>query len=276
MKDLIVPPEPPQPDARASDRFPVEIVIDRRARRSTKIRYGLMAALIGLAGLALTRAPSTDQPKEATAQQTQAPPAQETAQSAPTVQQPVPDAATQRQIATLQADVRELRAKLDAAEKRIQAETANAPATPPASKTIARETAAAPVTQSLSAKAESAITRATKNESARPDAAPAQTAAPASKIVSGYRVRDVYNGAALVESSRGMIGVERGEVVPGVGRVLAIEKRAGRWVVVTEDGEITGDGRAPARAPAPRRRHFDRELYGFMPETYAPPFFAPY
>jgi hypothetical protein len=93
--------------------------------------------------------------------------------------------------------------------------------------------------------------------------------------VKGYRVRDVYRGAALIEYGSGMIGVEPGEVVPGVGRVKAIQERAGRWVVVTENGEIMGETRGQPRPSAPRRRNFSRELYGFMPGPFAPPFFLP-
>ena len=95
-------------------------------------------------------------------------------------------------------------------------------------------------------------------------------------IVSGYKVRDVYHGAALVEYDGGMIGVEPGEVVPGVGRVTAIRERGGRWVVVTEKGEILGDAHERSYAEPPPRRRFGRELFGFIPRPFAPPFFAPY
>jgi hypothetical protein len=106
---------------------------------------------------------------------------------------------------------------------------------------------------------------------------PVQTIAPAAKVVSGYRVRDVYQGAALIESDSDMIGVEPGEIVPGVGRVIAIRERAGRWVVVTESGEILGSAQGQPRAPAPRQRQFARELNGFMPHPFAPPpMFPPY
>lgn len=269
MNDLIIPPEPRQPNKRSSAKLPIEIVIDRRGRRSRPLRYGLTAAIVVLAAVAGMRAYAPHHSKEMTPQRTEP---QAARQAAPAVL----DEATQRKIAALQADVRELRAKLDAADKRKQAENINAPAPTPDSKPAAREAQAAPVTNQPPEKVEPAIARVSKNESAKVDMSPTQAVAPATKIVSGYRVRDVYHGAALVESSRGMVGVEPGEVLPGVGRVIAIKERAGRWVVVTENGEIIGETRGQARAQAPRRRHFNRELYGFMPEPFAPPLFVPY
>ncbi len=71
--------------------------------------------------------------------------------------------------------------------------------------------------------------------------------------------------------------VEPGEVVPGVGRVIAIKERAGRWIVVTESGEIIGNAHGQSHAPPPRQRQFARELNGFMPRPFPPPpMFPPY
>lgn len=57
--------------------------------------------------------------------------------------------------------------------------------------------------------------------------------------VEGWVLREVYNGSALVESrSRGLYEVMPGNVIPGVGRVEAIERRGARWVVVTDKGFI--------------------------------------
>jgi hypothetical protein len=57
--------------------------------------------------------------------------------------------------------------------------------------------------------------------------------------VEGWVLREVYNGSALVESrSRGLYEVMPGNVIPGVGRVEAIERRGTRWVVVTDKGFI--------------------------------------
>jgi hypothetical protein len=51
-------------------------------------------------------------------------------------------------------------------------------------------------------------------------------------------LRDVGNGGALIEGRRGMYEVYAGDPVPGLGRVDAIRRRDGRWVVVTSRGLI--------------------------------------
>ena len=73
-----------------------------------------------------------------------------------------------------------------------------------------------------------------------PTPQPSATNAPAPPaVVDGWMVRDVYRGAALVQGRRfGLIEVMAGDVIPGVGRVEAIRKQDGRWVVVTPKGII--------------------------------------
>jgi hypothetical protein len=56
--------------------------------------------------------------------------------------------------------------------------------------------------------------------------------------VEGWVLRDVGKGAALIESRRGMFEVYAGDPIPGLGRVDAIRKQDGRWVVVTSKGLI--------------------------------------
>ena len=56
--------------------------------------------------------------------------------------------------------------------------------------------------------------------------------------VEGWVVRDVHRGTALLEGRMGLIEVDPGDVVPGLGRVDAIRKQDGRWVVVTPRGLI--------------------------------------
>jgi hypothetical protein len=51
-------------------------------------------------------------------------------------------------------------------------------------------------------------------------------------------IRDVGNGGALIEGRRGMFEVYAGDPVPGLGRVEAIRRQDGRWVVVTSRGLI--------------------------------------
>nr|WP_312015116.1 hypothetical protein [Bradyrhizobium lablabi] len=57
-------------------------------------------------------------------------------------------------------------------------------------------------------------------------------------IVEGWTLRDVARGAALIEGRQGMYEVYAGDPVPGLGRVDAIRKQDGRWVVVTSKGLI--------------------------------------
>ena len=56
--------------------------------------------------------------------------------------------------------------------------------------------------------------------------------------VRGMVLRDVDRGVALVETRRGLLEVMPGDVIPGAGRVEAIEKHAGKWRVVTTTGVI--------------------------------------
>jgi hypothetical protein len=74
-----------------------------------------------------------------------------------------------------------------------------------------------------------------------PAAAPAVAAAPRpGGGLDGWVVRDVRRGTALIEGRMGVIEVDQGDIVPGLGRVDAIRKQPdGRWVVVTTRGLIT-------------------------------------
>ncbi len=58
-------------------------------------------------------------------------------------------------------------------------------------------------------------------------------------VLEGWRVRSVYNGAALIQSRLGgVMEVEPGDNLPGLGRVEAIRRQEGKWVVVTNKGLI--------------------------------------
>jgi hypothetical protein len=77
--------------------------------------------------------------------------------------------------------------------------------------------------------------------------APAPTPADAPKLelarlptVEGWVLRGVSNGVALIEGRRGIYEVYAGDPVPGAGRVDAIRRQDGRWVVVTSKGLIVG------------------------------------
>jgi hypothetical protein len=76
-----------------------------------------------------------------------------------------------------------------------------------------------------------------------PATTPAAAPAPKPEVarlptVEGWVLRDVANGAALIEGRRGMFEVYAGDPIPGLGRVDAIRRQDGRWVVVTGKGLI--------------------------------------
>ena len=56
--------------------------------------------------------------------------------------------------------------------------------------------------------------------------------------VEGWRLRDVANGGALIEGRGGIYEVYAGDPVPGLGRIDAIRRQDGRWVVITSKGLI--------------------------------------
>jgi hypothetical protein len=73
--------------------------------------------------------------------------------------------------------------------------------------------------------------------SSAPLAPPKQEAAHP-PTVEGWILRDVGNGGALIEGRYGLYEVYAGDPVPGLGRIDAIRKLDGRWVVVTSKGLI--------------------------------------
>ena len=56
--------------------------------------------------------------------------------------------------------------------------------------------------------------------------------------IDGWVLRDVANGGALIEGRGGLYEVYAGDPIPGIGRVDAIRRQDGRWVVVTSKGLI--------------------------------------
>ena len=74
---------------------------------------------------------------------------------------------------------------------------------------------------------------------------PEGTAANAPKVevarlptLEGWVLRDVARGGALIDGRRGIYEVYAGDFIPGLGRVDAIRRQDGRWVVVTTKGLI--------------------------------------
>jgi hypothetical protein len=118
-------------------------------------------------------------------------------------------------------------AKLSEAVDKLRAAQA-APATTVAASTSTKEkdvTGSIP-SQAVAAAAAAPVPAAPKTEVAR------------LPTVEGWILRDVARGGALIESRRGMYEVYAGDPVPGLGRVDAIRKQDGRWVVVTSKGLI--------------------------------------
>lgn len=56
--------------------------------------------------------------------------------------------------------------------------------------------------------------------------------------VEGWVLREVSDGGAVIEGRQGAFEVFAGDPVPGLGRVDAIRRQDGRWVVVTSRGLI--------------------------------------
>jgi hypothetical protein len=95
------------------------------------------------------------------------------------------------------------------------------------------------------AKAVDALERLSRGEAAPKDVTGSVSPPPAavnqatkSGAIDGWVVRDVHRGTALIEGRMGLIEVDQGDVVPGLGRVDAIRRQDGRWVVVTSKGLI--------------------------------------
>jgi hypothetical protein len=66
-----------------------------------------------------------------------------------------------------------------------------------------------------------------------------------------YNLRTVFQNTAFVDISNGhssiTLPLERGTLIPGVGKVLRFEKRKGKWVVVTGSAEISEEGMITVR-----------------------------
>jgi hypothetical protein len=57
--------------------------------------------------------------------------------------------------------------------------------------------------------------------------------------IEGWMLREVNNGAAVLEGPNGILTARRGDTVPGVGRVESIVRWGERWVVATSRGLIS-------------------------------------
>lgn len=109
-------------------------------------------------------------------------------------------------------------------------------ATPPAAP--AQAAAVAPARETTGAIAPAPTEVATA--AAAPAPAPAAPKPEVGRLptVDGWRLRNVANGGALIEGRGGLYEVYAGDPIPGIGRVDAIRRQDGRWVVVTSKGLI--------------------------------------
>lgn len=109
-------------------------------------------------------------------------------------------------------------------------------ATPPAAPAQAAAAALAKETTGSIAPAPTQIATA----AAAPAPAPAAPKTEVGRLptIEGWRLRDVANGGALIEGRGGLYEVYAGDPIPGIGRVDAIRRQDGRWVVVTGKGLI--------------------------------------
>lgn len=125
-------------------------------------------------------------------------------------------------------------AKLSEAVDRLRAAPAAAPVV--AAATTATSSAAKDVTGSIGAASaqQQAAAQPPKTE-AKLDA---KTEVGRLPTVEGWVLRDVAYGSALIDSRRGSYEVYAGDMIPGLGRVDAIRRQDGRWVVVTSRGLI--------------------------------------
>jgi hypothetical protein len=57
--------------------------------------------------------------------------------------------------------------------------------------------------------------------------------------IANWSVRSVFSDTAVLEGPRGRIAVGPGDTIPGIGRIQAIVRSGGRWVVTTTKGVIT-------------------------------------
>jgi len=128
-------------------------------------------------------------------------------------------------------------ARLSESVDRLRAVPLPLPAPPSVPSASARE-----VTGSIASASPQSASRGetARNETARNEAAKGDAKTEAGKLptLEGWVLRDVVHGGALIDGRRGMYEVYAGDVIPGLGRIDAIRRQDGHWVVVTSKGLI--------------------------------------
>jgi hypothetical protein len=126
-------------------------------------------------------------------------------------------------------------AKLSEVVEKMRATPAPAPvvatAAPAAAAPAAPKEVTGSVTPPAAAPAPAAQVAAAPTAPAKPEVARLPT-------VEGWTLADVGYGGALIRNRRGTFEVYAGDRIPGLGRIDAIRKQDGHWVVVTEKGLI--------------------------------------
>ena len=93
---------------------------------------------------------------------------------------------------------------------------------------------------SLTRRTTLAYSKVTSQGSITPVTTPATEPKIVDRIVEDWVVQDVHGDRALVEGRNGsLFEVGAGSILPGVGRVEAVKRQDGQWVVVTARGVIT-------------------------------------
>jgi hypothetical protein len=173
--------------------------------------------------------------------------------------QPVAQTADARvlkeQIARLHADIAALKASVDTSARSASAQSIKlgdrldrfekAQAEPTAklaklSEAVDRIERRTPATSLAAAPIAHDVTGSVASLAPAPQlAGPPETQAATLPRLDGWHVRSVYNGAALIQSRvGGVMEVEPGDNLPGLGRIEAIRRQDGKWVVVTSKGLI--------------------------------------
>ena len=67
---------------------------------------------------------------------------------------------------------------------------------------------------------------------------------------SPYKLLDVLNGEALIQTDVGLRHVKAGDLLPDLGRINTIEKRGDHWVLLTQSGVSLEWPPEPAPGPA--------------------------
>ncbi len=148
-----------------------------------------------------------------------------------TVQQPT---GLQTSVAQLRSEIAALKASVDASGRNAGAQY---------SKLVERFDRVEHM-QSVATKTDAALPKDVTGSITPPAATAAAPLPPApmppATTVPGWAVRDVYRGVAMLQSRMGgMVEVEPGDVLPGLGRVESIRRQDGHWVVMTSKGMIT-------------------------------------